>query len=90
MGMPRSRINPRRRRPSPVLLLLLAVLAAVPAAAETDGSALILPGLDPLLNGTRDARLLGVERLLLRGRILEQGPDPAVRRHRFHWESSPT
>ncbi len=76
MGMPRSRINPRRRRPSPVLLLLLAVLAAVPAAAETDGSALILPGLDPLLNGTRDARLLGVERLLLRGRILEQGPDP--------------
>ena len=76
MGKFSTSRDPRRRRPPPVLLLLLVVLAAGPAAADPDYGGLILPGLDPLLNGTRDARLLGVERLLIRGRILEQGPDP--------------
>jgi len=65
-----------------LLLLLLALLCAAPSRAEPASASvpqhgdLILPGLDPVLHAVRDERLLGVQRLLLRQRLLDQGVDP--------------
>ncbi len=75
-----SRPGGRRRPPSrsPRRLVALAPLLILAAsfAAAAPGHDLILPGLDPLLRGTEDPRLLGVERLILRERLLAQGADP--------------
>jgi len=76
MGNRISRRNSWRCWLLPAPLLLLAVMSAAPADADPDYGGPVLPGFDPLLNGTRDARLLGVDRLIVRERILEQGPDP--------------
>lgn len=60
-------------------VILASWLPAEPApaaAAEKDHSGPILYGLDPLLRTTADPRLLGVERLVLRERLLAQGIDP--------------
>ena len=70
------------RRPTirPVLacltLVLGLVLAAASAVADPDYGGLVLPGFDPVLRATDDPRLLGVERMALRQRLLAQGVDP--------------
>ncbi|MCB1183859.1 hypothetical protein KDM41_10525 [bacterium] len=61
-------------------LLLLALLAAGPSHADPDyGRGPILYGLDPVLRATEDPRLLGVERLVLRRRLVDMGVDPVRR-----------
>ncbi|MBK8165963.1 MAG: cell surface protein SprA [bacterium] len=50
--------------------------APLPARADPDFGQPLLPGLDPLLRSTEEPRLLGVERLVLRTRLLRQGVDP--------------
>jgi len=54
---------------------LLLILAGT-LQAEPGRDALILPGLDPLLLNTQDPRLLGIDRLVIRARLLELGSDP--------------
>ncbi len=67
----------RRLRSAAMLLLTGLLLAGVgPAAADPDYGGPVLPGLDPLLGATRDARLLGVDRLVIRERLLALGEDP--------------
>ncbi len=66
-----------------VLLAALALLAAwslrpAPAAADPDYGGPVLTGLDPLLRGTTDERLLGPRRQLLREQLLAQGVDPRL------------
>ncbi len=59
--------------------LLLAILSAFGprvALADPAYSGPLLYGLDPLLKTTDDPRLLGVERLVLRQRLLRMGLDP--------------
>jgi len=51
-------------------------LAPAPAAADPEYSGPILYGFDPMLRVTRNPRLLGVDRLVLRERLLGQGVDP--------------
>jgi len=66
------------RRLTPASLLLITVILAAPAVADPDYGDLILPGFDPFIAGTRDASLLGVDRLIVRELILLQGPDPVA------------
>ncbi|MEZ4387711.1 MAG: hypothetical protein R3D98_09075 [Candidatus Krumholzibacteriia bacterium] len=63
------------------VLLVLAVLlvAPSPAAADPQYSGPVLYGFDPFLRTTRNPRLLGVDRLVLRERLLGQGVDPYKR-----------
>lgn len=79
-GSPDSR--PRRLPPATVLLgvlLAIALLAAAdPALADPDYGRPVLPGLDPLIISTRDPRLLGLDRLLVRERIMAVGEDPVT------------
>ncbi|HOX26703.1 MAG TPA: cell surface protein SprA [Candidatus Krumholzibacteria bacterium] len=74
----------RRRRPRsaaaacPFVILVLLLLGGWPRGAQADPQypGPLLYGLDPLLRTTADPRLLGVERLVLRERLLAQGVDP--------------
>ena len=61
-----------------VLALALLVLAGLPgpAAADPDYPGPVLYGLDPVLRTTKDPRLLGVDRMVMRERLLAQGVDP--------------
>jgi hypothetical protein len=62
-----------------LVLLLSSLFGPVStAAAQTaaDAPGLILYGLDPFLRTTRDPRLLGDQRLVLRERLLRQGVEP--------------
>lgn len=60
-----------------ISVILLAVgLVVPPAAAEPQYPGPLLYGLDPVLRTTRDPRLLGVERMVMRERLLAQGVDP--------------
>jgi hypothetical protein len=62
--------------PSLLLLLGLLLVPVRPALADPEYSGPILYGIDPVLRTTRDPRLLGIERLVLRERLLAQGVDP--------------
>ena len=66
-----------RRRLRPAALLLGLLLLGSAARGGPDYGRPVLPGLDPLLTATRDPRLLGVDRLEIRERIMEVGEDPA-------------
>jgi hypothetical protein len=74
--------GPARRRLVPAAgvfrcaLLLCALLTAASAVADPEYGGLVLPGFDPVLRATEDPRLLGVERLVMRRRLLAQGVDP--------------
>jgi len=78
-----SRSHPRRGcavlhpAMAPVLVLLLG-LVALPATLRADPvyEGPLLYGLDPVIRNTEDRRLLGVERLVLRQRLADQGIDP--------------
>ena len=60
------------------LLAALVVFLAPAVHADPDLEGLILPGLDPLLRGTDNPRLLGVDRIILREKLLAQGIDPTA------------
>ncbi len=71
------RPRPARRCLAPAALVLLCVLlAGTSAVADPEYGGLVLPGFDPVLRATDDPRLLGVDRLVLRQRLLAQGVDP--------------
>ena len=57
-------------------MLGLLLVPVRPALADPEYSGPILYGIDPVLRTTRDPRLLGIERLVLRERLLDQGVDP--------------
>ncbi|MFH1842814.1 MAG: cell surface protein SprA [bacterium] len=57
-------------------MFLLLLLCSSPVLADPEYGDLVLPGFDPVLRATRDPRLLGVQRLLIRERMLAQGIDP--------------
>ncbi len=59
-----------------VMLVSWLAGGAPPAAASPEYPGPLLYGLDPALRTTRDPRLLGVERLVMRERLLAQGVDP--------------
>ena len=63
------------RRTGALVLLALLCLAS-PAVADPQYEGPIFYGLDPILRATRDPRLLGVERMIMRERLLAQGVDP--------------
>lgn len=82
-----SQLRLRRRRrawagpgrlPLVTLLVVLGGLVGrpTPAGADPDYPGPLLYGLDPVLHTTRDPRLLGVDRLVVRERLLAQGVDP--------------
>ncbi|MBD3221333.1 hypothetical protein GF314_08815 [bacterium] len=70
--------------PDPVAVAVAqpAVDQLVGAADDTNDDTPILYGLDPFVRTTRDPRLLGVERMILRERLLRQGVDPHRRAQR--------
>nr|MEE4268191.1 cell surface protein SprA [Candidatus Krumholzibacteria bacterium] len=60
-----------------VLLVLLGSLVPAPEAhADPNYEGLLLYSLDPVISTTEDPRLLGVERLIMRERLLAVGIDP--------------
>ncbi len=59
-----------------VLASLGVLLMAAVAVADPDYGGLVFSGFDPVLRATEDPRLLGVERLVMRQRLLDQGVDP--------------
>lgn len=61
-------------------LLACGILAPLPAAADPHYQGQLLYGLDPVISTTRDPRLLGEARLVMRERLLAVGIDP-VRDH---------
>ncbi len=68
---------PAPRRLTPVVLAgLFVLLTAAAALADPDYGGPVLPGFDPVLRATDDPRLLGVDRLVMRQRLLAQGVDP--------------
>ena len=71
-----------RSLPLLILLFLLGntILASGPAQADPRYEGLLLYSLDPVISTTKDPRLLGVDRLVLRERLLARGIDP-VRDH---------
>ncbi len=65
-----------RRSPFTILLALLWVMAAAPAQADPDYQGRLFYGLDPVITATDNPRLLGVERMIMRQRLLNVGIDP--------------
>ncbi len=60
-----------------LLLIMLGVSAVVPSAkADPDYQGNILYGLDPVIRTTDNPRLLGVDRLVMRQRLINAGVDP--------------
>jgi len=59
-----------------VVATILAALTPGNAWCDPDYGTFFLPGLDPVLRATDDPRLLGVDRLDLRQRLLRLGIDP--------------
>ena len=80
--MCRGPINTKNRtwswsgRKTGALVLLALLCLASPAVADPQYEGPIFYGLDPILRATRDPRLLGVERMIMRERLLAQGVDP--------------
>ncbi len=61
----------------PVILVVLTLLGmASNAHGDPDYQGQIIYGLDPVLTGTDNPRLLGVQRLVIRQRLLNVGVDP--------------
>lgn len=82
-GPDRARVSPASvpsssARLLPVLVLFALLVPALPAAADPAYEGPLLYGLDPVLRTTRDPRLLGVERLVLRHRLEAFGVEPTV------------